>query len=544
MGATTVVNTSSTSLTQIVFEGEEWQRELADRVHALLRASARFFPNDAPIRVPLRILAEHFAAVDPSASLEDWLHRLERALAANPHVFLLEQSEDGLVVVTTRAGKPPLPPEALIDTAHQLPRRFMEPPAHAVVPPQRVQPAESPRAVAEPVAAAAEEEAIATTTSVAPVVEDVTTLTDEQLVEAVRLALRQLPGVVGFGDLWAAADSVPRLSRGDVRRVREYIAERGEPLTDSEILEVIFGVRPGTPEAVAYQLALDAQLATESDFEFVGVPGAHAWTLRDINPVSAPKRRPADIGQDYRYLLDEARDEHPATETVVDHVLTFYEHLYGVLPYDASLAAVLPGRVYPEQTRALLLFEAPQTHETFHVELRYPTGNRGGFLFGLEPFFRANLVAGALITIERTEDPRRFVIDYLPISRQERRLLALDEKQRRYEFRPTTYFCAVQDSMLLTEQRFPRFAGQQPLDERTRRFYERVIEITFERVGENVGTAEAPRYMAALDDLVAAVNVERPLSAERIRSILTSPEFPQFEADSEVEDLFYYTPTQ
>lgn len=96
--------------------------------------------------------------------------------------------------------------------------------------------------------------------------------------------------------------------------------------------------------------------------------------------------------------------------------------------------------------------------------------------------------------------------------------------------------------MLLTEQRFPRFAGQEPLDERTRRSYERVLEITFERVGENVGTAESPRYMATLDDLVAGVNVERPLSADKIRQLLTSGEFPQFEADPDVADLYYFTP--
>jgi RecB family exonuclease len=96
--------------------------------------------------------------------------------------------------------------------------------------------------------------------------------------------------------------------------------------------------------------------------------------------------------------------------------------------------------------------------------------------------------------------------------------------------------------MLLTEQRFPRLAGQEPLDERTRRSYERVLEITFERVGENVGTREAPRYMATLDDLVAGVNVERPLSVERIRHLLTSGQYPQFEADPDVADLYYYTP--
>ncbi|MCX7622415.1 MAG: hypothetical protein RMK01_07820 [Thermomicrobium sp.] len=526
----------------VTFRGTEREQELAERVHALLRASARFYPLHAPIRVPLRAVAEYFATLEPTVSPEEWFAQLKRAIEANDHVFALEASDGELVVATTRGGSPPLPPEALIDTAHQLPRRFMEPPPEAVAPAPRPRKAESTAPVEEAVPEAAEETAVAE--AVSTVVEDLSLLSDAELLEAVRATLSQLPGVVGFGDLWAAADIVPRFSRGDVRRIREYIAERGEPLLDDELLEVVLKVPSRSPEATLYRLALDVHLAEESDFEFVGVPDAHAWTIREINPVPTPKRRPADIGQDYRYLLEETGTVQPASESVVDHVLTFYEHYLGVLPYDATLASVLPGRVFPAQARALLQFEAAQTHETFYVELRYPTANRGGFLFGLEPFFAANLVAGALITIERTDDPRRFVIDYLPISRQERRLLALDEKQKRYEFRPTVYFCAVQDSMLLTEQRFPRFAGQQPLDERTRRAYERVLEVTFERIGENVGTPEAPRYMATLDDLVAAVNVERPLSAEKIRQILASPEFPQFEPDPEVEDLFYYTPNR
>lgn len=532
---------SLTADAELSFRGEVSERELAERVHALLRASARFYPLHAPIRVPLRVLAEHFASIESPGSPDEWLTRLKHALEVNDHVFALEVSGDEVIVATTRAGTPPPAPEALIDTAHQLPHRFMEPPPTVAVPaarPRRAEPELPPAEETAPTATEQVEKAAAVET----LVEDIGQLSDEQLIEAVRAALAQLPGVVGFGDLWAPADIVPRLSRGDVRRVREYIAERGEPLTDTEILEDVFRISVTSLEALLHQLALDAHLATENEFEFVGVPGAHAWTIREVNPVPAPKRRPTDIGQDYRFLLEETTTLRPGSEAVVDHVLTFYEHFHGVLPYNAALAAVLPDRVFPGQTRAILQFEAPQTHETFFVELRYPTSNRGGFLFGFESFFASNLVVGALITIERTEDPRRFVIDYLPISRQERRLLALDEKQRRYIFRPTVYFCAVQDSMLLTEQRFPRFAGQQPLDERTRRSYERVLEVTFERIGENVGTPEAPRYMATLDDLVAAVNVERPLSAEKIREILTSPDFTQFEVDPEVEDLFYFTP--
>ncbi len=541
-GAESVAETTQLPIpSAIEFVGSEEEQRLAQRVFALLQATARFYPLSAPIRVPLVVLAEHFSTIEQAASPAEWAERLQKAITANPHVFALETEEGKVLVATTRAGKPPLPPEALIDTAHQLPRRFMEPPPQTVTPVRRQPVPERVPAVSEEERAPAEEIPVMAQPS-PQVVQDISMLSDEELAAAIRATLASTPDVVGFGDLWAPVELVPRLSRGDVRRIREYIVERGEPLPDTELLEVILGVRPTAADFNVHQLALDVRLASEDDFEFVGVPGAHAWTVREVNPVPAPKRRPADIGQDYRFLLEEPQVSTPGSETVVDHVLTFYEHYYGVLPYNALLASVLPPRVYPGQTRAFLRFEAPQTHETFYVELRYPTANRGGFLFGFERFFSANLVPGALITLERSEQPGHLIIDYLPISRQERRLLVLDEKQRRYMFKPTTYFCAVQDSMLLTEQRFPRFAGQEPLDERTRRSYERVLEITFERVGENVSTAESPRYMATLDDLVAGVNVERPLSAEKIRQLLTSGEFPQFEADPDIADLYYFTP--
>lgn len=523
------------------YRGDEQEQRLAREVFELLCSSARFFPLQAPIRVPLSALAEHFAHTSADATEAVWSDRLKRALEANAHIFALETNADGsIVVATTRAGTPPVPPEALIDTLHQLPRRFMEPPAESLVSP-RVHREALVAPAAEEVAAPEEREPEAAVAAAA-VLHDLTGVPDEVVAAAIRATLRDTDEVIGFGDEWAIADLVPRLSRGDVRRIREYIIERGEPLSDTELLEIVLNVRSDAPDYALQRFALNARLQQEEGFEFVGVPGAFTWTVREVNPVPAPNRRPADIGQDYRYLLEETETPAPGSETLVDHVLTFYEHYYGVLPYGGPLLGVLPDRVLPEQTRALLRFEAPQTHETFFVELRFPTANRGGFLHGFQSFFAANLVPGALITIERGERSGSFVIDYLPISRQERRLLTLDEKQRKYVFKPVTFFCAVQDSMLLTEQRFPRFAGQEPLDERTRRAYDRVLEITFERVGENVGSPDEPRYMATLDDLVAGVNVERPLSGERIRRILESEEFPQFAPDPEVSDLYYYTP--
>jgi hypothetical protein len=96
--------------------------------------------------------------------------------------------------------------------------------------------------------------------------------------------------------------------------------------------------------------------------------------------------------------------------------------------------------------------------------------------------------------------------------------------------------------MLLDEHRFPKLADARPLEERIRRRPEQVVAATFERVGDNIGSASAPRYRASFTDLLAVANVERPLSAEFLRDILTGGAYREFMADDTEEDVFIYEP--
>jgi len=535
---------------EIELSGGPEERDLAHRVLTILRSVGRFYALTAPIRVPLQVLAEHFARHDTTRRVGAWAAEIERVTRLNPAVFLLEEQDGTLFVATTREGKAPSLSREL-DTLHMLPKRFEDPPAvvpHLTrrptpavpVPPQTVPLAEEPeRPPSATVETPPESAQLPDLRLDWP---DLLSLDDQTLRAVIASELANTPEVVGFADAWMLEEAVPRLSRGDLRRIRDYIEERQQPLQDIELVEVALNIRRTAADFDLYCFAVNSRLAREGDFEFVGVPGKHLWTIKGSSPVAATKRRPADIGQDYRFLIEEAQAATPSSEQIVDHVLTFYEHALGVLPYNAAFAAVLPPPVLVDQRIALLTFESTQTYETFLVELRYPSGHRGGYLAGFKQFFEHHLVPGALVTIERTDDPGHFTIDYLPMSVQERKLLDLDEKKRRYFFRPTSFSCAVQDNMLLTENRFPRFAGQEPLDDRTRRYLDQVLAKTFERVGEQIGTPDAPRYMAMLDDLLAAANVERPMTVELIRQIAESPDYPQFSVDPDTEDVLYYVP--
>jgi hypothetical protein len=211
-----------------------------------------------------------------------------------------------------------------------------------------------------------------------------------------------------------------------------------------------------------------------------------------------------------------------------------------LLPYDAEMQQLLGAAVLPDQRTAVLTFECPQSYTTYLVELRFPTPNRGGFILGLDDFFAENLVPGALISVSRTESDGHYQVEYLPAGNQQDRLLELDERRaQRYVFRPTTFACAVADEWLLSEDRFPKLGSEKPLDEKGRRRPESVVAATFERVGHK---GEEPGYSVQFQDLLAAVNVERPFSERFLRHVLETDETGAFARDPDGSDAYTYVP--
>jgi hypothetical protein len=92
--------------------------------------------------------------------------------------------------------------------------------------------------------------------------------------------------------------------------------------------------------------------------------------------------------------------------------------------------------------------------------------------------------------------------------------------------------------MLLTEERFGRLANEKPLDEKIRRRPESVVAATFERVGEN----RDGNYSADFVTLLAGVNIERPISATLLRSILDNDDSGAFSRDPDGHDAYTYVP--
>jgi len=573
----------------IDFHGTSAEKKLAASVFRAFDQQGRFMSIDAPIRLPLDVVVEFVNQGEASVEAR----KVENAIAANDHVFVLERTDEAVVVISTRLGRPPM--DEIIPFSHSFTKRFITPqpkPETPVMPVRarvRMAPSwavpdalaalsermdasddaieltedetplsveifspERPVVVEEadaPVIVEAEPddvnvEAPAARTITVPVIPsvDVSIVDDVELAEAIRERLRADIRVANFGDHWMAEDQVPRFSRGDLRRIKDYIQEQEQPLTDDVLVQDVLMVRPNSNDFELMRFAVNFRLSREHrDFDFVGTNNQRFWSTSSLPQIGTTRRKPNEIGTDFRYLVEEttAAPEYRASKSV-DHVLTFYEYYHGLLPYDAEMQRLLPAPLQPEQRSVVLTFETPQSYTTYLVELRYPTPNRGGFILGLDDFYTENLVPGAMLSLQRTDNDGHYLVEYLPAGNQSARLLELDERRAvRYVFRPTTYACAVDDALLLTEDRFPRLGSEKPLDDRSRRRPESVVAATFERIGDQ---SDVPGYSATFTDLFAAVNVERPFAAKVLRSILEDDETGAFAHDPERDDVYTYVP--
>lgn len=550
--------------------GDTRQREIAAEAYQVLRAQGRFMAENAPIRVSLSSLSAYLNQT-LGVSEADVL----AALQINDAIFALEERDEAITVATTRDGRAPLDRPAAV-SPHDFKARFMTPlPKPATPPPPpvelpRVDPAWSALEgffddesalsdeieiltdVEEPVATidlGEEPEELAvelpdaprTITIAASPATDVSGVDDVELADAIRERLGADLRVATFGDQWMLEERVPRVSRGDLRRMKDYIQEQERPLTDDMLVQDVFNIRPGTEDFDLMRFAVNFRLSREHrDFDFVGTSGQRFWSTSSLPQIGTKRRKPNEIGTDLKYLIDESTPApEPRSIASVDHVLTFYEYQLGLLPFSPELQALLPAPLLPNQRSAVLTFECPQSYTTYLVELRFPTPNRGGFILGLDDFFTENLVPGALISIQRTDNDGHYRVEYLPSTGESARLLEIEDRRQRYVYRPTTFACTVDPDFLLNEERFPRLNGERPLDDKARRRAESVISATFERVGE---LHEGHGYSANFSDLLAAVNVERPFSPTYLRQVLDQDESGAFAVDPDGDDVYTYVP--
>ncbi|MEZ4522899.1 MAG: hypothetical protein R3A46_14865 [Thermomicrobiales bacterium] len=372
---------------------------------------------------------------------------------------------------------------------------------------------------------------------------DVPNASDAEIADAIELAMRDEPAAVRWGDLWMHEDNIPDLSQDDMNKIQEMLGGASEAVSDYALVrELRPDPTPGSEEFEIERFAVNYRMSRDlGQFEFVGTARQSSGRRAGQTSLGTDKRKISEIGQDYRFLLDYRTPDAELEPGLVEHVLTFYEHRLGVLPLNANFATIMPKAAFNDQRATRLTFESPQTFETFEVDLRYPTSSRGGFLVGFEEFFAENLVPGAVVTIEATRDREtHFIIEYFQISRQDRKLLQFNERRNTFIFQSTTYFCATQDGMLIDDNHFERLADVEPMDEESLRHVDKIVGTTFERVGTRTEEDGDVHYRANIVDVLAAANIERPISEPYLRDILLGGAYPEFQADESEEDVFIY----
>jgi hypothetical protein len=593
---------------QPTFTGSAGQRQLAEQVFSVMRTQGALFAADAPIRQTLGNLTDFFAAqrkADPSAVRQE----IDAALRENQTIFAREEHDGDVIYVISRLGayRPrhedtshmfkrrlyepdnPLPVDdiSVVVTTTRPALTTVEPvfisdywQQQAGIVPSGVPLVEAEDeavAVVEPLeeelVGAAVDEAPADTVVEEPSVAAPTTInTLMTLPNGVQIDLRRsiedlfgqygptlvaqfraaiendpLRRIVTFGNDAYPEAAVANFGKNDLRRIRDYIMETGEPLLDTQIIADIFYHNPRQADYEPFRFALNYRLNREKDFEFVGIAGARLWSARGLPAIGGKRLKASEMGQIAAYL-EEDFDDSLADQSVeairksgtLSHILTFFEWEYGMLPLTKALAALLPTPLLPDQRTAVVRFESPQHYTSALAELRYPTGNRGGWIQGFEEFFHERLVPGALITLARTDEPHIFTLTYEEQAETTDRLLVLDEKKNKFAFANIAYYCAVDNDMLVNQQQYGRLRNLKSLPMNERRKGDTVLEHVFETFGEPVGTRSEPRYYSTTDELYVALNVLRPASRSYLEHLLDEGEF--FEADEATPGAWYYAP--
>ncbi len=560
-----VVSTSRPTLTTVepVFISDYWQEQAGlvpvdPEMYKVLEDQTQAEPGteDAESGFSLEPETEELTDTPPVRSWEEQPWGAEAVEPVEPPT--VEPAHTDIIPPTTPPVEPVEPAELPGDAVPEVveERDISEPEREPVLAETDIEtPAEEPLAEVtspEPVIASGEHTLLTIDeTTVIDLSQPVDVLLDMhyETLEAKLLASLDhdpLQRIVRFGGQVYPESSLANLGKNDLRRIREDILEAAEPLSDAAIIADLYHQRQADYEA--FRFSLNYRLSREKDFEFVGVDGAYLWSVRGLPPIGTKRVKAGEMAQLTSYIVEGYDDstevqlpEFIQETGTVTRFLTFFEWTYGVLVFDNALSALLPGPLLADQRSAVLRFESPQHFESYLVEVRYPTANRGGWLQGLDDFFQNHLVAGAPITIERTEEPNVFVITYDVISGGNvERILTFDEKKNRFTFNDIEYFSTVDNDLLLDQKRFGKLKNLKAIPTNERRKADMVLEHVFTVAGEQIGTRSEPEYQIDLDSLLVAYSVLRPVSRPYLESLLA--DHPDIVADESTPGLYSYRP--
>lgn len=235
--------------------------------------------------------------------------------------------------------------------------------------------------------------------------------------------LREHDDVVYFAGRWFLRSLLADVSIAHLHLAEAVLVmHEGGPLDTASIVKEIDLPQEVNPRLQAF--SLDYALFNDERFDEVGPAGKVLWYLRDLEPeevTAVPERlRYKPIEYNWRVLPDELialereiDDElsnlrspaHPSDEVTIS--LNFPHRRTGTLPLNSQLRHLFPTAY--ETPRILMTFIDGQTGE----EMIGWVVREHRYVYGLADFYRRHkLPVGVYLTVRRTDDPSRVVVDF------------------------------------------------------------------------------------------------------------------------------------
>ena len=311
----------------------------------------------------------------------------------------------------------------------------------------------------------------------------------------IKAALDANDDFVKFHDQYFLSDLLTDFQEGLFNIADAAIDINNGPLSVDALIEQMGLVGEGQEITDVMRFSVSNRLANDERFDDVGPTGQVLWYLERIEPPEAhhPPRRlqqtstldydPDLFDEDLRALLAEIDDEatHPDDFDEVDPnareitiTLNYPHRRVGTLPLTPKTFPFFPISHY---NPVLFEFVDGHTGDSFPgwTVLEY------NYVFGLGQWYEKNkLPVGAYITIQRTKDPLKIIVNY-QASRTQRdwvRMAGVSNRKLTFQMNPAAHSCKYDELMIISESNTSQIdAFWVSAEERNLSIYESLCQI-------------------------------------------------------------------
>lgn len=253
--------------------------------------------------------------------------------------------------------------------------------------------------------------------------EDIYQKFGESIIDEIEARLVDEPDAIYYGGRWFLRSLLAEVNVGHLHLAEAILdINGGGPMASSELLKDV-ELAKEVPQPLQ-EFSLDVALSQDSRFDEVGPAGKVLWYLRRLEPaevIKAPERllyQPIEydhnlLSSELQTLEIELDDEFsnlplPGQEAREVTLTLIYPHRrVGTLPLSSRVAALFPTAQEAARIRVTLV--DGQTGDEFAGWVVHDKR----YVFGLDAFYRAHhLPIGAYVTIRRTDDPSRLIVDF------------------------------------------------------------------------------------------------------------------------------------